>query len=173
MPIQGPAYIKTSWAFEERPVASAKLNTWDDRIEAALELLFFLVHQSLGGGDGVLGGATPDDLAVEPSSTPDMRVLVQPGYAFIGPMPFKLAAATPTPVFSAPVSFDRIDLVQAALDGWSITVKSGIEAGSPLAPPPDAGCLVLAEVYLRPGMGSIQPSDDSTNGYITDMRVFL
>ena len=32
MAIRGQMYIKTAWAFQERPVASAKLNLWDDRI---------------------------------------------------------------------------------------------------------------------------------------------
>ena len=38
MAVKGQGYTKTTWAFAERPVASGKLNSWDDRIEAALEV---------------------------------------------------------------------------------------------------------------------------------------
>ncbi|MEA3364485.1 MAG: hypothetical protein U9Q79_02500, partial [Candidatus Hydrogenedentes bacterium] len=90
MAIRGKSYIKTSWAFQERPVASAKFNTWDDRIEAALELLMNLASLAWGGGDGVLRNATDGDLAVSATSPPGMAVSVAPGYAFIARFPFHL-----------------------------------------------------------------------------------
>ena len=55
MAIKGLLYPKTTWDFEERPVKSAKLNAWDDRIEAALELCSLLLANAWGGGDGVVG----------------------------------------------------------------------------------------------------------------------
>ena len=70
MAIRGKSFIKTSWAFQERPVASAKLNTWDDRIEAALELLMNLVSLAWGGGDGVLRNAPPAIPASRPRPRP-------------------------------------------------------------------------------------------------------
>src|SRR5690606_39045025 len=96
MSIKGNAYVKTTWAFQERPVASAKLNTWDDRIEAALELAYFLLAHAWGGGDGVIRGAANDDLRVVAADTPALHVVVKPGYAFIDRPPCKLADATPT-----------------------------------------------------------------------------
>lgn len=173
MPIKGNAYLKTTWAFQERPVSSAKLNQWDDRIETALELVHMLLNLAWGGGDGVIRGATEEDLAVKATTPPGLTVEAHPGYAFIGNMPYKLAAATETPTIAAPGSNPRIDLVQARLVTWDVSVKTGTEAASPTAPTPDADCIPLARIYCRPGMTSIEDTDDSVNGYILDAREFV
>jgi len=173
MSIKGLGYTKTTWAFEERPVASNKLNNWDDRIEFALELIFFLLNENWGGGNGVTQNATTDDLAVKAHSPADLAVEVRPGYAFIEKMPFRLAATTDAGTVIAPASNDRRDLVQASLDGWSVNIKTGAESASPSAPAPDAGCIPLAELHLRPGMSVIKDSDDGSNGYIIDTRTLL
>ena len=173
MAIKGNAYVKTSWMFQERPVPSAKLNLWDDRIEAGLELTYFLLSMAWGGGDGVVRGATPDDLEVVATATPGMSVEVKPGYAFVSNFPYKLAETTETVEVEAPTTHPRIDLVQARLDTWDISVKTGTEAPSPSAPSADSDCIALAELYLRVGMSCIKDTDDSVNGYITDVRTFL
>lgn len=173
MPIKGYGYLKTSWAFQERPVSSTKLNQWDARIEAALELVYHLLNLAWGGGDGVLRGATEDDLAVKATSPAGLSVEVQPGFAFISKLPYKLESATESPVFTAPESEPRIDLVQARLATWDIGVKTGTEAASPIAPEVDADCIPLARVYCRVGMTSIEDMDDSVNGYIVDAREFV
>jgi hypothetical protein len=173
MAIKGPAYTKTAWSFEERPVASSKLNLWDDRIEAALELAFFLLNQAWGGGSGVIRGASTHDLKTEALDPPGLSVRVQPGYAFIGGFPFKLSAAVETIDVVPPLSQGRIDLVQASVETWGVRVKTGQEAATPAPPAADAGCIAIARLHLRPGMANIRNSDDSSNGYIEDMRVFL
>ena len=173
MAIKGPSFVKTTWTFEERPVASSKLNTWDDRIETALELLFLLLNQAWGGGSGVIRGAAAEDLKVEALSTPGLSVEVQPGYAFISKFPFKLASATETVDVTAPSSDDRIDLVQASLESWTVSIVTGTEEATPIAPSLDEDCIALAQLYLRPGMASIKNADDATNGYIIDARTFL
>lgn len=173
MAIQGLSYPKTSWAFEERPVSSAKLNQWDDRIEAALEIAFFLLNQAWGGGSGVLRGIAAGELAVAATSPVGLRVAVAPGYAFIAGYPFRLSAATETAEIVPPATNGRIDLVQANLATWSVSVKAGVEAASPSAPPPDSGAIPLAELVLRPGMASIEDADDAVNGYIVDARAFV
>lgn len=173
MAVKGNAYTKTTWAFEERPVASSKLNLWDDRIEIALELIHFLLVQTYGGGEGVLRGVTQDDLLVKATSPEGVSVDVQPGYALIGTFPYKLATATETLPVAAPATDPRKDLVQARLATWDVNVKQGTEAASPNAPGPDADALPLAELYLRPGMTSIKDADDGVNGYIIDVRPFL
>ena len=172
MAIRGKSYIKTSWAFQERPVSSAKFNTWDDRIEAALELLMNLASLAWGGGDGVIRNATTGDLAVSATSPPTMAVSVAPGYAFIGRFPFRLDAAALVGGITVPAINPRIDLVQARLDSWDVTLKPGSEAASPVPPDPDGDCLALAELYLRPGMTAVLDSDDGVNGYITDVRTY-
>jgi hypothetical protein len=173
MPIKGLSYLKTTWAFQERPVASAKLNTWDDRIEGALELALYLLNQVWGGRDGVLRGATTGDLAVQPTAPASLAVTVLPGYAFIGRMPFKLAAETAAPPVAVPAAHPRIDLVQARLATWDVGLVTGTEAASPTTPDPDADCIALAELHLRPGMSHIAATDDGTNGVIVDARPFL
>lgn len=173
MPIKGNAYTKTTWSFQERPVPSAKLNTWDDRIEQALELAHKLLSLAWGGGDGVIRGATANDLQVVATSPESLAVLVEPGYAFISGLPYWLEAQTQTADVTAPASDPRIDLVQARLETWDISVKQGTEAATPTAPTADADAIPLAELYLRPGMSSIKDTDDTTNGYITDARNFL
>jgi len=173
MAIKGEGYIKTTWAFQERPVASAKLNLWDDRIEAALELAYFLLSLAWGGGDGVIRGATTDDLDVVATAPPGMTVEVEPGYAFISGSPYKLGEKAGTVAVEAPAANPRIDLVQARLDTWDIGVKTGTEAASPTAPSADSHCVSLGELYLRVGMSCIKDTDDGMNGYITDARTFL
>ena len=107
MAIKGNGYLKTTWSFAERPVASAKLNTWDDRMEAALELIHFLLSQAWGGGDGVLRGAATDDLKAVATAPEGLSVMVQPGYAFISNFPYTLAIALiPMVLIIYPVIFN-------------------------------------------------------------------
>lgn len=173
MAMQGLAYLKTTWAFEERPVASLKLNMWDDRIEAALELIFFLLNQNWGGGNGVIQGATTDDLCVKALAVPGFYVQVKPGYGFISKFPYKLTQTMDTATITPPATHNRIDLVEACLDTWSVHIKTGNETQSPAAPSPSANCIALAHLYLRPGMTCIKDADDQTNGYIIDARTLL
>jgi hypothetical protein len=173
MAIKGKAYTKTTWAFEERPVASSKLNTWDNRIELAFELVHFLLSLAWGGGNGVIRHATSDDLRVAANATPDLSVKVKTGYAFISRFPYKLEAEAATPDVTPPVSNPRIDLVQARLTTWDVSVVTGSESASPVAPSAQPDCLALARLYLRPGMASIKDTDDGINGYIIDARAFV
>ena len=173
MSIKGTSYLKTTWEFEERPVASSKLNQWDDRIESALELAYFLLSRSWGGGDGVVRGATDDDLEVRSLEIPDMNVEVAPGYAFIDGHPYKLSVTLESGAIVKPTTDDRIDLVAADLESGGITVVTGSEAASPNAPSVPSDHIALAEIYLRPGMSIIKDVDDATNGFITDRRVFV
>ncbi len=173
MAIKGLAYTKTTWAFEERPVTSSKLNTWDDRIESALELIHYLLAHAWGGGNGVVRGASADDLSVVATVTPSLSVRVNSGYAFIGKSPFKLAATMQTADVAPPAADARIDLVVARLATWDIAIKTGTEAASTTPPTPDTDTIALAQLYLRPGMVSIKDSDDTLNGYIIDARRYL
>jgi len=121
----------------------------------------------------VIRGAATYDLKVTASSPASLRANVKPGYGFISKSPYKLALATDTADIVPPVSRPRIDLVEARLDTWGVTVKSGTEAVSPNPPNADADSIVLARLYLRPGMTSIKDADDSVNGYVIDARTFL
>lgn len=173
MALQGEAYNKTTWSVQERPVPSTKLNQWDDNIESALELAYFLLSHAWGGGSGVVRGATTGDLHVKATSPVSMDVTVDAGYAFIDDAPFKLAAQATLPTFTAPATNPRIDTVQAKIGGWAIEVLTGTESATPAAPAADADAIRLASVYMRPGMTSIKDTDDATNGYIIDDRTYM
>jgi len=173
MAIKGLSYSKTNWSFEERPVASSKLNLWDDRIESAIELLSFLVQQQWGGESGVLRRTPADDLAVKATGPVSRIVEIRPGYAFINNYAYRLSAATQTATIAVPAANPRRDLVQARLATWDVSVKTGTEAVSPTLPGADTDCLALAELYCKPGMTSIKDASDGTNGYIVDVRKFL
>lgn len=172
MAINGLSYTKTSWAFEERPVSSAKLNQWDDRIETALEIAFVLLNQAWGGGSGVLRGIG-GELAVAATSPVGLSVSVSPGYAFVDGFPLRLSAAVESAGVAAPAADNRIDLVQVNQSTWSVSVKPGVESASPTAPAADTGAIALAELVLRPGMASIKDADDGVNGYVVDVRGFV
>lgn len=173
MSVRGKGYTKTTWSYGERPVASSKLNQWDDRIEAALELVYFLFSVVWGGEDGVVTGATDDDLLVQPTSPPGMSVVVAPGVAWIDALPFRLVNATETIDVAAPVADERIDLVLAELETGNVIIKTGAEAATPAVPSVPSGTIALAQLYLRAGMTIIKSTDDSVEGYITDARNML
>ncbi len=172
MALKGNAYTKTSWAFEERPVTSSKLNLWDDRIEAALELLFRLVHESYGGVTGVLRQYA-NELKVSSTPIASLSVEVLPGLALINGAPCIIAEKIQTVDVTPPTGFPRCDLVQARLDTWDVSVKTGTEASSPSAPNPDSDAIGLAKLMCIPGMIAITNASDGTNGYIIDDRHFI
>ena len=172
MAMKGKGYLKTTWAFQERPVASAKLNDWDDRIESALVLLHYLLNQVWGGGDGVLRNAA-DELEVQAAEPAGLSVTVHPGYAFIGRFAYALTESMAAPSVQPPSGQPRIDLVVAELGGWTAGVVTGEEDADPEPPEPPQETLPLAELYLRPGMNHIANEDDGNNGYIIDVRTFL
>jgi hypothetical protein len=173
MAIKGKGYIKTTWSFQERPVASSKLNAWDDNVESALELLHNILALAWGGGDGVIRAATEGDLEVVANSPPDLSVTVRSGRAFISKFIYKLAEDTTAGPVTPPVSNPRIDLVQAELANWIVSVATGEESADPSPPSPSVDCIALAQIYLRVGMTCIKDADDSVNGYIVDVRTFL
>lgn len=131
---------------------------------------------ALAGADGVVRnyatGAT-DYLAVAATDPVSMAVAVSPGLALVSMNPCELAARYTTPSISAPFANPRIDVVELRAADNTITIVTGVEAGSPSAPAVDTDCLKLAEIYCRPGMTCVKNSDDSTNGYITDGRIFI
>ena len=142
-------------------------------VNKLVKSLEWFVSLAWGGGNGVIRyGAAPDDgLKVVPGG--GVRVQVQPGAAFQSNLLFRLPAAFTTPNFSVPAQYARIDLVQANATTGLITMKQGAEAQTPVAPVADTDCLVLARVYCRAGMTSIDTTDVGTNGYIIDQRSFV
>jgi hypothetical protein len=115
------------------------------------------------GADGA-----PDELKVIEDTPPSMKVLVKAGSAIIDGQAYRLREDTLTPTITAPVTNNRIDLVQGvlgvqgALD--SISVKTGQENVSPSPPTVDSGAIALATILLTPSTTTIEDAD------ITDVR---
>lgn len=173
MAVKGKGYQKTLWSYQERPVASTKLNSWDDNIEESIELVHEMIALAWGGGDGVVRGAAANDLAVVETAPASLAVTVKSGRALISKFVYKLATDTVTSSVTVPSTDPRIDIVVARLADWSASVVEGTESATPTAPSPGTDEIVLAELYLRPGMTSVKDTDDGTNGYITDTRTFV
>jgi microcystin-dependent protein len=76
-----------------------------------------------------------------------------------------------TSAFVAPVANPRIDLLVYSTTSSDIAVRAGTEAGSPTAPTPSTGDVVLCSIYHRVGETTIEERDDSTNGYIKSWYV--
>lgn len=172
MGMKGLGYLKTEWSFQERPVSSLKLNTWDDRIEDAVALVFQYLNWGLGNTSGVLR-VNGSELRVQATATPGMSVQVLAGSALINGFPYRLTATTETASVLKPLSQSRIDLVQASLTSWTVSIKRGTESPLPLMPATDTDCVALAKLVLRPTMSVVQDTDDGTNGHIVDLRAFL
>ena len=138
-----------------------------DDVEDAFKTLTMV----LGADPGVFRVGASDPLRVSALSTPALKVQVGLGYAWLGDRLLKNEDDPyQTPQFVAPTTHPRIDLIEANSSGF--TVKTGAEGAVPVQPETDSGYLLLATVYLRPGMTSIKDTDDGVNGYITDMRVY-
>ena len=94
------------------------------------------------------------------------------GVCFIT-VPFRLEAPASQGGIAAPAAYPRIELVQARLDTWDVTIKPGAESASPSPLSPVTSCFALAELYLRPGMTGVLDADDGVNGYIRDVRTYV
>ena len=173
MSIKGKLYTRTPWSYKERPVPSAKLNAWDGHIETALERVSQLLSLAWGGGDGVLRTGRGDELRVEESVPPGVSVRVMPGLAFISKNIYALDEIYRTTDITPPSALPRIDVVQARLSDWGISVVRGEEAEAPVPPDTERDCIALAKLHLRPGMASIRTADNGTDGWIEDARAFL
>lgn len=167
-------HVSNLWDYGEVPVASAKLNTWDGNIAAALDFLHRVLVRlaGLAGQAVVLAQGTGLELRVDEQSVPDMSVTVNAGSAVVDgylcgrDAPARLPASGS---FAAPAGAARVDIV--CLDAYGqLHVLAGEESGAPVVPDTPSGTLKLAEIHHRGGESSIRQSDDGVNGYLLDCR---
>lgn len=149
------------WYYKEYP----------NDLAAKLEGVMMAFACMKGRENGVMRSQAGTEFAVTAQGTPDMTVNVAIGGAIIDDEPVGTIEAT-TLTFTAPVTNPRIDIVQVDQDGI-VTAKTGTEAGSPSAPSVDSGNLLLATITHTTAETSIKNSNDATNGYITDARVYV
>lgn len=102
-------------------------------------------------------------LKTEPRATPDMYVMVRAGRANYSGVNYDIATQV-SPLFTAPVSNSRIDLLQINTSG-ALIVTQGTAAASPTVPS-YGGLITLAEVTLTSGQTTI------TSSSIKDVRSF-
>ena len=136
-----------------------------------IEALKMALATILGRSNGIPRSSGSPELLVAAQGTPDMTVDVAIGAALIDDEVAGIIEAA-TLTFTAPTTNPRIDIVTIDQDG-TVAIVAGTEAASPSAPATPAAELKLAEVYHRTAETSIKDTDDSTNGYITDSRVFV
>lgn len=141
-----------------------------EAVRDAQSLLYYLFN----GVDGVFGvGTTPtNSLKAIATVAPSMAIDVLSGYAIAFETVWRLNDTQRIGGFVAPVSSPRVDLVQLNLATRDLAVKTGVEAGSPATPPLDTDCIPIAAIHWRVGATSIKDTDDSTNAWIEDLRVF-
>jgi len=151
-----------------------------DKIAAAIEMqqwLFFALVSSVDD-DGVMAVGLLNGLdggKVSAASTPSMKVNVQGGVFFVDYVPFRIMSDYTSADFVAPVSNPRIDAIVASATLGAMAIIPGVEEAVPSVPAVGTGEVLLASIYLRTGMVTIEDSDVSpfTEGYITDQRVML
>jgi hypothetical protein len=123
------------------------------------------------GTDGVyqMGPNPGNSLLVEPTSPASMKVVVNPGVAAEdGDIGFLESSWTSNDI-TAPVSNDRIDVVQFNVITWTPSIVTGSEASAPTAPSVEDNCVKLAEIDLTTSTTSITAA---TGGELTDERSF-
>ncbi len=137
-----------------------------------LEQVEYALATRFGGYSGVPqwgADGAPNALKVGPTTPALMKVKVQAGLALIDYQVFRLESDWTSGTISAPVSQNRIDLVQAKLGVEGLydapAIKTGAEGTPPSPPSPDSGAIALAEILLTPSHTTIQAAD------ITDKRV--
>jgi len=133
------------------------------------------MYYNNGGRNGCVVFDDTDTLKVVATSPTSMQVDVSAGAGQFRTVGGDVGlyvqdSATTLDAFTAPVSNDRIDVIQFNFDTWEIEVLEGTEDASPSAPSVSSTAIKLAEIYLRPGATSIEDADDASNGYITDGR---
>lgn len=156
--------------------AQATLDWFVEVRKSIAELQRFLSVALGGGEDGVFafGDDVDASLRVEPTSPVSMRVTCHAGWGIVDGVPFEMATDYTTPDFDTPVADDRIDVIAVSAVTRSIVIYTGNESSSPVAPAVTGeGEIKLAEIYHRPSETSIKATDDTTNGFNTDARIWV
>lgn len=154
--------------------------TWFDKLEKQIRNLQYMLHEVIANedADGVFVTDRVNGLdggKVSATVSPSMAVQIKGGVFFVDDVPFKLTSDVTTPVLVAPVTSDRIDVVAASAEDDAFVILTGDEESTPVAPTVEVGMVKLAELYLRPGMTTIEDEETSSanEGYVTDFRYLL
>jgi hypothetical protein len=167
------ANSSSMFVFQEKPVASLKLNRWNGNIAAGFDLVHRVLALMLAQQQpAILTDGSQQALQVVSTEPASMQVAIQPGWAVFDDTLVGLEAQPMVPLgveFNPPTSQDRIDLICITQYG-EINSITGNEAPLPEAPATPEGSLALARVYQRPGATQILADDNSNDSYIIDQR---
>lgn len=106
------------------------------------------------------------------NSGANLRIYIETGSYYIAQNKYTFAGGQ-SPLFVAPVSNPRIDIVTIDTSG-TVAITQGTESATPVAPATPAGKLAICTVYLRVGTTAIYDTNQGSNGYIyADLRPFL
>lgn len=160
----------TTLAVAQRKRASLHRD-WLVDLYQMIKVIGETMNQVVGGDNCVIG-----EDALRPRATtplPDMRITVLLGTGFQDGLPFwKQANETSATLTAPPTGVDRIDLITIDCKEEDLTITTGVEDASPVAPSIPDGHYKVGEIYHRGGEVAIQNNDTSpnTDGYIKDMR---
>jgi len=114
-----------------------------------------------------------DSLLVEATASPSMQVKVLLGAGFLEGVPFRKTADTTIAALVAPTVNPRIDTIGINPETGAVVIYTGAEHASPTAPSVAAGIFKAGEVYLRVGATEIYDTEQSTGGYIQNLRALF
>lgn len=103
------------------------------------------------------GDLTETDLKVVAQASPNMTVKVNAGVCIVEGMFTGISSAVDIAI-TAPTTNNRITIIQISQAG-EVTKKDGTEAGSPVAPDPDANNYKLGQVLCTVAMTDIENTD--------------
>jgi len=112
---------------------------------------------------------------LEAQPTPTLSIGIAPTFAFCRYVPVLTESLLISAAFVPPSVADRVDFVGINVLTQELYVISGEEGDTTTPTPPDPDTTTpplfpICAVYHRPGETCIKNADDSTNGYIIDLR---
>lgn len=151
-----------------------------DSLDEVKDALFYL---GASGVNGVIQDQTFSFLKVTETSPVTFKVNVSSGYGYVNNLLYVQSTDVELDIQNSsdydgvgtggtPTISHRIDLVVLMPDR-TLKLVEGAENFPPVAPSKPANSVKLAEIYLRPSMTTIQNTDDTVNGYITEGREFI
>lgn len=170
---QNDQHSSTLFAYQEKPLASAKLNQWNGNLAAGFTLLHAVLRTlATPNQTAILTGGAPSALRVEAQDPPNRTVRLLPGWALL-PHGFagldQALDLPPAGNLTPPVQNPRIDRIVLQASGEPL-VLTGEEAVAPTAPAIPDGAIALAAIEWPTGATAIVDEAQPGQAVIHDQR---
>lgn len=155
--------------------ANSHLNALKER-DDAINFGWWMINRIWGEDQTAALAYAPqasDSLKIVATTVPSMQVKVLLGAGFLAGIPFRKSYDSTTAAITAPSSDPRIDTIGIDPTDGSVVIYTGTEASSPVAPSVASGIFKAGEIYLRVGSTAIYDAEQSTGGYIQNLRTVL